>query len=142
AESFISREYFINGQKKASQTLKLLSMNRLADERWNRYDRAIQQEVSYYNNFFAKKYPGFKPLDPDLVRAILRTEVQGPDTKDQQWFIRPMQIGNPWPNPRTGKKDPAMDIIKNGGEGTAAWVPEDVRQQLRKSEFGEANVRA
>lgn len=131
----------VKGQKKPSWTLRQLAKSRLADSRWNLYDEVIKKDVTYYNNLF-KDRPGFQPLDWELVKAILWTENQGPDVKGGTWYTRPMQIGNKAINRHTGKKDPAMDIIKYGGEHTREWVPEEVRRQLIQSEFGDTNVRA
>jgi hypothetical protein len=126
-----------------SGTMQQLAKNRLADPRWNIYDETIRQDVDAYNRKMAQKYGKnripFQPLDWRLVKAMLWTEVEGPDTKEAKWWTRPMQIGNPQINSRTGKKDPAMDVVKSG----KLWfVPPDLLESLKHSELGQSNVRA
>lgn len=137
----LTTSIIVKGQKKPSWTLRQLAKSRLADARWSEYDEVIKHDVDYYNNLF-KDRPGFQPLDWRLVKARLWTENDGPDVKNDTWYTRPIQIGNKVKNRRTGKIDPAMGIIKKGTEGSRGWVPEEVRQQLMKSEFGDTNIRA
>jgi LysM repeat protein len=122
-----------------SSTIRTLAQNRLWDSRWSQYDDIIKKEVDYYNKLFQQKYPqGFHPLDWRRVKAMLWTEVEGPDVRDPaDWYVWPMRMGKK-------KADrAAMDAIKFGKENTYRYVPKELSNELKHQRMtGELNVRA
>lgn len=121
-----------------SITARALAQNPLWDARWSQYDNIIKKEVDYYNNLFQKTYPqGFQPLDWRRVKAMLWTEVHGPDFGNGvDWQVWPMQIGK-------NKADPGMRVVKYGLENTYRYVPKELRDKLKHQKMtGELNIRA
>ncbi|NML13967.1 LysM peptidoglycan-binding domain-containing protein [Azohydromonas caseinilytica] len=106
----------------------------IEDVRWDGYDKAIQTEIAAYNARLSRT-PGYQQVEWPIFKAMLWTESGGPD--NPSWNARVMQIGNPG--------DPAYDVLRQGQEGSALVMPEDLKILLRASaniDKPEVNLRA
>ncbi len=137
--------YFVNARARALQVLPddVKSDERfihsLHDARWNEYDETIKKEVAFYNQKFSGKGTNFIPLDWRWVKAMLWTEVYGPNIKSGFWQRLPMQIGR-------FAQDFGYEAVSKAGqdEGADLVVEDELKQkvQVKGNVTGHLNVRA
>lgn len=135
------KEYFIYKKAQLIQNLPEAIINdhrfkmSLEDPHWNDYDEIIKTEVAAYNNKFSTT-TGYKPLDWQLVKAMVWTEVfAGPENDKPQWKKNPMQIGR-------FRADPGAAVVKNGRENSDLVTSPELRTQLQNSITGNNNIKA
>jgi len=106
----------------------------VGNDEWHRWDGEIQKAVSEYNAHLSGA-PGYKPLDWQIVKAIIWVET---GANKPEWKNKPMQIGN--------KIDPGLTSLLSGKEGGDLILPPAFKQSLQTEalvrESPENNIRA
>lgn len=90
----------------------------LGDARWNAWDCEVQMAVNEYNRHLSGT-PGFRPLDWQLIKAILWVET---GALVSEWKIKPMQIGV--------AGDPGMTSLLSHKEGGDLVIPPSLKGKL------------
>lgn len=109
-------------------------------EDYNRFDEDINDAVAFWNrDFLPQNYPPPKPLDPNLVKAMIyvESEVGYGSSSGHSAYPDVMQVGN--------ANDPAIHTLRNDGwvhpqTGKTARESEWLGGQVKVLEYSEANA--
>jgi hypothetical protein len=90
-------------------TARLKVFKGYEDSRYQEYDSIIQKYVEQWNKEYSS-IPGFKPLDPDIVKSMIIQESGANRDKDGAWKYDPFQMAN--------KGDDGLRVLRDGLENS------------------------